>query len=235
VRKIKDHSLIADRFNQAARQRRLVRFYKHLIPPGSLCFDVGANVGERSRAMLAAGGRVVAVEPNPDCLGALQQLPVTLIPSAVGATNGQAELHLTSASTISSIAPEWISAVQESGRFEEFTWNRSISVEVTTIDALIAEYGNPHFTKIDIEGYEREALAGLSRPLPLICFEFTPERPGDWAACLDRLLDLGMRSFNLSIGESYQFGFPSWTSAQTLRAAVERSSPPEFGDIYARH
>jgi len=34
------------------------------------------------------------------------------------------------------------------------------------------EYGLPHFCKIDVEGFEEQALAGLSRPLPVLSFEF---------------------------------------------------------------
>ena len=41
-----------------------IRFYRSLLPPSALCFDVGANIGEMSEAMLKAGGRVVAFEPS---------------------------------------------------------------------------------------------------------------------------------------------------------------------------
>ena len=36
------------------------RFYRDLLDPGDLVFDVGAHVGTRARAMRAAGARVVA-------------------------------------------------------------------------------------------------------------------------------------------------------------------------------
>ena len=47
------------------RARRLQRFYAQFISPGDLCFHLGAHVGNRTRAMLRLGARVVAVEPSP--------------------------------------------------------------------------------------------------------------------------------------------------------------------------
>ena len=39
-------------------------------------------------------------------------------------------------------------------------WNDAVEVETTTLDALIAQYGEPAFMKIDIEGGELAALPG---------------------------------------------------------------------------
>ena len=42
------------------------RFYGEFVRPGALCFDIGAHVGNRSRAWSRLGASVVAVEPQPD-------------------------------------------------------------------------------------------------------------------------------------------------------------------------
>ena len=47
--------------------RREVDFYSELLRPNGLCFDVGANLGQRSEVFLKLGNRSVIVEPNPNC------------------------------------------------------------------------------------------------------------------------------------------------------------------------
>src|ERR1700691_2125052 len=44
-----------------------VALYAPFISPGDLCFDVGANIGEKTEVFLALGARVVAFEPQPYC------------------------------------------------------------------------------------------------------------------------------------------------------------------------
>ena len=43
-------------------------FYRAIIKPGDLVFDIGANVGFKTEAFVACGARVICVEPNPKCL-----------------------------------------------------------------------------------------------------------------------------------------------------------------------
>jgi 16S rRNA A1518/A1519 N6-dimethyltransferase RsmA/KsgA/DIM1 with predicted DNA glycosylase/AP lyase activity len=47
-------------------------FYQSFINKGDLCFDVGANIGQKSEALLSIGARVVAIEPNPKVLPELE-------------------------------------------------------------------------------------------------------------------------------------------------------------------
>src|SRR5438094_10022684 len=56
------------------RHRRMVRFYGQFLGPGDLGFDIGAHVGGRVRAWRRLGARVLAVEPQPDCLRVLRLL-----------------------------------------------------------------------------------------------------------------------------------------------------------------
>ena len=45
-------------------RRAMRRFYRQFVPPRSLCFDVGANVGDRVATFVSLRARVVAVEPE---------------------------------------------------------------------------------------------------------------------------------------------------------------------------
>ena len=56
------------------RHRRMARFYGEFLGPGESAFDIGAHVGSRVRAWRRLGVRVVAVEPQPDCLRVLRLL-----------------------------------------------------------------------------------------------------------------------------------------------------------------
>ncbi len=221
------------------RYGRMRRFYRPFIQPGDLCFDVGAHVGNRIRVWRGLGARVVAVEPQPQMMAWLQRLygrspQVILVSAAVGAKTGQATLHVSSRTpTVSTLSANWISAVQQDPSFARVAWDTVVSVPLTTLDALIAQYGRPAFCKLDIEGYELEALRGLSQPLPVLSFEHIPAAQGLTEACLDRLTDLGAYRFNYAPGESHKLVWAQWLSADELRAALPEL-PPGSGDVYAR-
>ncbi|RJF87603.1 FkbM family methyltransferase [Oleomonas cavernae] len=222
------------------RQRALGRFYRGLLAPGDLAFDIGAHVGNRSRALLAAGARVVALEPNPLLFRFLKRSlrgnGVTLLQSAVGAAMGSLELAVSSRHpTVSSLAPGWIAAVGSSDGFRHVRWDRRIMVEVTTLDRLVATYGRPQFVKIDVEGMEAAILAGLSQPLPLIAFEYLVPAIDLAIACIARLEGLGSYRFNHVDGEGQQFARGDWVDGRAMRLAL-RSLPASarHGDLYAR-
>ena len=54
-------------------RQRLMRFYAPFVPAGSLCFDIGAHLGNRSDAWLRLGAKVVAIEPQPACIRFLKK------------------------------------------------------------------------------------------------------------------------------------------------------------------
>src|SRR3954471_20046 len=49
-----------------------IAFYRQFIKPGNLVFDVGANVGNRVEVFLKCGAKVIAVEPQPNCVDILK-------------------------------------------------------------------------------------------------------------------------------------------------------------------
>lgn len=236
-------------------QRRA--FYARFIRPGALVFDVGANLGDRTADFLALGARVVAVEPQPGLARRLRErfdiastsVPartpeparVRVVEAALGPEPGRAELITASYHTVASMSPSWVERVSASGRFADIRWGATISVHVETCDRLIAAHGLPDFMKIDVEGFEDRVLAGLSRPVPAVCFEFTPEHAPSAVACLSRLDDLARSAgcfyrYNLGLGEHAALTLPRWLERDAMAEHLRRFEGDRvtFGDIYAR-
>ena len=47
-------------------------------------------------------------------------------------------------------------------RFGRVRWDRTVEVEVVTLDDLVMACGVPSFCKVGVEGFEAEVLSGLS-------------------------------------------------------------------------
>jgi FkbM family methyltransferase len=217
----------------------LARFYRAMLGPGDLAFDVGAHVGNRTRAMVAAGARVVALEPQAAFYAFLvRDLPpgAVAVCAAAGAAPGVAVLRVSRLHpTVASLAPGFAERMAAAPGFGHVAWDAAETVPVTTLDALIAEHGAPRLIKIDAEGFEADVLAGLSRPVPWVSFEYLPAAPEVADAALDRLAALGDYRFNLVTGERLAFALPAWRSAAGLRAALAaRAGDGRSGDVYAR-
>jgi FkbM family methyltransferase len=220
--------------------KRLVAGYRQFINTGDLVFDVGANVGDRTAAFRALGARVLAVEPQEDCVETLRSRfagddHVEVVGVALAAKPGTYGLRLNRTSTLATMSSEWLAATQETGRFAERSeWLDEAEVDARTLDALVAEHGVPQFCKVDVEGYEAEVFAGLSRPLRDVSFEFAYEAKGQTLRCAERLVDLGACEFNISLGESMQLARDWFTLHELRRRLDELGSPSAWGDVYAR-
>lgn len=211
-------------------------FYSRLVKPGDLCFDVGANIGSKTKIFLELGARVVCIEPQLNCVDVLKETyrndsNVVIVPKGLATQPGSKSLSICgSADAISTFSEKW-----KTGRFRSYAWEPAVDVPVTTIDALIQEFGSPKFCKIDVEGFEYEVLRGLSSPISFIAFEFTREFINDAILCIEHLGSLGSADFNYALGETPALVLSNWTDRSTLFESIERNTDDLlWGDIYVR-
>lgn len=188
-----------------------VALFHALIPAGALAFDVGANVGEKTEALLEAGAHVVAFEPNPLVLPELRarcyhRAHMSVVQSALGSGPAVATLHARKTHVLSSLDADWGGGTVVS----------TYHVPVVTLDAAIRRFGVPFYCKIDVEGWELEVLLGLSQPLPLVSFEFHLDERNNkkTLACLRRLDQFGPGRINLTPAERATFHFKTWMPLQ---------------------
>ena len=219
------------------RRRLALEFYPRFVRPGSLCFDVGANRGERTEVFLSLGATVVAVEPHPGCVGELNERygrsnRVTVLPVGLADSPGVRTMRLAEATTLSSMSDKFIERTQDAGRFSDFSWSSELTVRVTTLEDLIAVFGAPDFCKIDVEGYEGAVLRPLTTPIPALSFEVAAELVDDACECIDVLERLGDYRFAYSPEETFRL---SWEGASAREAKLQLAGigGGDFGDVYA--
>lgn len=204
------------RRNQLHAFRKNVELFRSLIPAGALCFDIGANIGEKSEALLEAGGQVVSFEPNRLVMPELharcgRRTRWSVVQAALGSGPAIAMLHALDAHGSSSLDEDWVRGGKEVATYH---------VPVVTLDSAIRFFGTPFFCKIDVEGWELEVFLGLTQSIPLISFEFhLNERDiKKTLACLERLEHFGQSRINLTPAEDSTFHLQNWIPLQEFLA-----------------
>lgn len=219
------------------RQGALRALYGRFVGPGDLVFDVGAHVGNRTRALAALGCRVVALEPQPAVAAVLQKVVggdqrVRIVQAAVSTRVGRARFAVSERTpTVSTLADDWRDQRRREPDFAGVDWNATVEVATTTLDALIAEHGVPAFVKLDIEGGEAAALAGLSQPVRTVSFEFLPQALDAVRACGRRLEALGPYRYNWTPAESHRLASDTWLTLEGLLSRL--ATEPRHGDVVA--
>ncbi len=133
---------------------------RRFVRPGDMVIDLGAHIGLHSIPLARAvgpEGRLVAVEPLPrtaECLrrslvcnGLLDQS--TIVIAAASDASGMTEFYLGDNSMLGSLYP----AVDE---------HKPVDVRVVRIDEIMGSEVRVDFVKMDVEGAELKALAGMT-------------------------------------------------------------------------
>ncbi len=187
---------------------------------GSICFDVGANIGYYSLLLAQAvgpSGTIVSFEPEVNNY-------LVLLANALlfQERNAEAPTFQTYSSAVSDVVgTAALNIFRDNLAFHSLVHAEGApshtTVDTTTIDRVrgLDGEGIPlirdrvHLIKADIQGGELALLKGASRTLeadhPLLCLELEPYIAGD-ATCiavLEELADHGYRNFRLFHANSH--------------------------------
>ena len=179
---VADHTGHLHYFEGEAYEPEVARTIVDRLHPGDAFLDVGANVGFFSvlaAKVVGPTGTVIAFEPDPTVRVRLQRMIdanglggiVETVHAAVGAREGQATLHLSTASVVSTLDPSRAPL--------DFVYQQTAEVTIHSLDEWLSHHpllnGRVRIVKIDVEGTEddvirgaRALLTGPSRPA-VIC------------------------------------------------------------------
>lgn len=176
-------------------ESQLTSLFYRKVKPGMIAVDIGANIGYFSALFASCGAHVHAFEPNPamsqiiyknifinnvfsivikDELGRSKSV---VNQCAVGAQRGTAKMDFSPCLTGSSSLKK---AAALKPIFREIGETESVEVDIITLDqySKIHDLQSVDIIKIDVEGFEEEALRGgedLIRRSPelMLCMEYT--------------------------------------------------------------
>lgn len=186
---LRDRGISRDLYTYGTREHRTVELFRRELEALSetvggtvRMIDVGANIGYFSLIATATLGEsleVVAFEPFERNLTLLRRNlerngraeSVTVVPAAVGAHTGTAELQVSSHSNLVRVRSERTAR-------DRRDVDETETVDVWSLDGYLEAHeldpGSVHVVRMDVEGYEVEVLRGMASVLragsPLLLF-----------------------------------------------------------------
>ena len=174
-------------------------FYSQFLPENGIYFDIGANFGNRIEPLMGQKLKIIAIEPQLECVKYLKlrfKNSITIVNKGLGEKVEKKKMHIADNPVLSSFSKEWIDKTKESGRFKKYAWNKTRQIQMTTFDKVIEKFGKPDFAKIDVEGYEYNVLQGLTKPVKVISLEYTAPEGIDMMENLNTACRKGLTVMN---------------------------------------
>lgn len=199
-----------------------------------LVFDIGANIGAVSEALLVQGARVVAVEPNVSLLSEIEARRPTggdlvVVGAAVSSMASIVKLHISKHTGLSSLRPDWSET------------NQARFVPAVTVSELVRTFGRPYYIKVDVEGHELDVVRGMRECVPLLSFEFhMDDRVTEAVEVLRQYATLGAFEANVLLEGAADFAFSDWISSLEFEACLRRLCQSErerrlaYGQVFLR-
>tara|TARA_B110000305_G_C19343950_1_gene590654 strand:+ start:196 stop:819 length:624 start_codon:yes stop_codon:yes gene_type:complete len=204
-------------------------------------FDIGANAGLYTEANLSLNPscEFVLVEANPElCTKLVNKFKdkpnITVLNSCASDTSGKLiDFYVSEADTISSASKDWVS----SSRFSNMSFNKTITVESVSIESLVSVYGQPDHIKIDVEGYEKTVIKGMSKNLGNLSFEWAEESKPDILESVSHLFSIGYTGFCVTEKDCYTFtpsNYNGYDDTMLLLSELDPSRKTRWGMVFAR-
>lgn len=166
-----------------------------------LIFDIGANIGKFTLSMMETypSATYVLVDANPRLVHHLTNVfggnpNVNIFCHALSNESGKiVKFNINNtADSVSTVSTDWITK----SRFAGMVWDEVIEMDTITIDDLVNKFGSPDIIKVDVEGYEKEVLSGLSKHHGVLSFEWAEEEKENIAKSCEHLQTIGYTQFS---------------------------------------
>lgn len=199
-----------------SKTKKTMDFYKSFLLSSNgvnknlLAFDIGANKGNKAKALLQLGFKVIALEPERNSIATLKYRygtnpNVKIIEKGVSCQEGFTDIYITQArSGLNTMNTKWKNSLHNE---KENRWGKQVDfkefykVPLTTLENLYSEFSIPYFIKIDVEGFELEVIKGMKSLPAYISFEANlPEFTEETITCIEMI-----NSFSDAVVFNYSF------------------------------
>ncbi|HUR65062.1 MAG TPA: FkbM family methyltransferase, partial [Chitinophagaceae bacterium] len=164
---------------------------------------------------LKMGYKVIAVEPEKKALSTLhwrfgRNNNVTILDNGVSDIEKTLTIHIAeNRSGLNTVSDKWVESLEKekTNRWQKrHAFKDHYEIRAITVDQLYKKFGIPYYIKIDVEGYEKNVIKGMTRLPSLISFETNlPEFIEETIECIQHLSSISDTiRFNYSISDKLE-------------------------------